>query len=496
MSTVQGRGRVLGRRRGPLRRRLLGASIGLIASLLAPSAALAIDEFPLMPGTSSPGAITPGPDGASLWFTTEGTASVPASIGRITTGGVVSNNYPLPIGAAPDHIVAGPDGRIWFTQAGRSRLGALNPATGVIDEYTTGGQPQAIVVGPDGALWYTEVAPNRISRINPFDGQIGPQYTIPTPSSDPSDLVSGPDGRLWFTEQAVGVSKIGAMTTTGAFQEFPTPTPGSEPSSIINTAGGILWFTEAGAAAIGRITTTGAITEFPSAGTTPSGIAAGGDGALWYTLGFGGTPGCSGTSDHAVGRITSGGTFTNKFATPTPASDPSDITVGPDGALWFSEFCGNKIGRIVTAPSVPPPPPPPPVAVLSVSSLKVSPSSFKAAPKGGSISKKRKPGTKVSYRVSATASTRFTVESVQKGRKKGKKCVKPTAKNRKGKKCTRYVLLRGSFKHAGKAGSNSFRFSGRVGGKRLASGKYRLVAVATVGTRKSKAKRANFKIVR
>lgn len=499
MGVSQYREKLFEGRRRLLSRRLLGVSIGLIASLLLPSAAFAIDEFPLPAGTSSPGAITPGPDGASLWFTTEGTASSPAGIARISTSGVVTNTYPLPVGASPDHIVAGPDGRIWFTQAGRSRLGVVDPAAGTIDpdKASVGGQPQAIVVGPDGGLWYTEVAPNRISRIDAFTGTIGPQYTIPTPSSDPSDLVVGPDGRLWFTEQAVGASKIGAMTTAGAFQEFATPTPGSEPSGIISTAGGILWFTESATGAIGRITTTGAITEFPGAGATPSAIAAARDGALWFTLGFGGTPGCTGSSDHAVGRITSGGTFTNRFATPTPLSDPADIVAGPDGALWFSEFCGNKIGRILTAPPAPPPPPPPPpVAVLSVSSLRLSPSSFKAAPKGASVSKKSKAGTKVTYRVSTAASTRFTVESVQPGRKAGKKCAKPSAKNRKGKRCTRYVVVRGSFKHASKGGNNSFRFSGRVGGKRLSRGKYRLVAVATVGTRKSKVRRANFKIVR
>jgi virginiamycin B lyase len=392
MGISQHREKSLEQRRRLVSRRLLAASIGLIASLLAPSAALAIDEFPLPADTSSPGAITPGPDGASLWFTTEGTATISAGIGRITTSGVITNHFALPVGASPDHIVAGPDGRIWFTQAGRSRLGALTPSTGNIQEYTTGGQPQAIVIGPDNQLWYTEVAPNRVSQISAA-GVIGSQYPIPTPSSDPSDLVLGPDGRLWFTEQAVGASRIGALNPSippgpGAIAEYPTPTLGSEPSGIISTTGGILWFTESATGAIGRITTTGAITEFPGAGNTPSAIAAARDGALWYTLGFGGTPGCSGTSDHAIGRITSGGTFTNKFATPTPVSDPADITVGPDDALWFSEFCGNRIGRIATAaPAAPPPPPPPPAAVLSVSSLKLSPSSFKAAPKGASITK-------------------------------------------------------------------------------------------------------------
>src|ERR1700757_4214949 len=39
-------------------------------------------------------------------------------------------------------------------------------------------------------------------------------------------------------------------------------------------------------------------------------------------------------------------TFT-EFILPTPASRPSAITTGPDGALWFIES-GGKIGRITT----------------------------------------------------------------------------------------------------------------------------------------------------
>jgi streptogramin lyase len=41
-----------------------------------------------------------------------------------------------------------------------------------------------------------------------------------------------------------------------------------------------------------------------------------------------------------------------EFRTPTPASAPLGITSGPDGALWFTEGLGNKIGRITIAGSV------------------------------------------------------------------------------------------------------------------------------------------------
>ena len=39
-------------------------------------------------------------------------------------------------------------------------------------------------------------------------------------------------------------------------------------------------------------------------------------------------------------------TFT-EFLPPTPASRPSAITTGPDGALWFTEYYGSRVGRLV-----------------------------------------------------------------------------------------------------------------------------------------------------
>jgi streptogramin lyase len=38
----------------------------------------------------------------------------------------------------------------------------------------------------------------------------------------------------------------------------------------------------------------------------------------------------------------------SEFAVPTAASQPANITRGPDGNLWFTEFTGSRIGRIST----------------------------------------------------------------------------------------------------------------------------------------------------
>jgi streptogramin lyase len=337
---------------------------GLIALLLLPQAATAIDEFPV---GSNPGGITTGSDGA-LWFVEEGTSR----IGRITTAGAVSYPSQVTTAADPatvsplDQIIAGPDGALWFTQPRDNQIGRITTAGGTptefsLDSIVSGAQPEGITVGPDGALWFTAAGIGKIGRI-PTNPPASPPHgitlypSVGVAGTGITDLSAGPDGALWFTESTGNA--IGRITTGGTItNHFPVPTAGSEPSGITQGPGGGLWFTQSAQNQVAQITTGGIITEYPGAGGAPSSIAAGGDGALWFTE--------SDLGANAIGRITTGGTVTNHFPVPTPGSEPSDITAGPDGALWFTEFLGNKVGRIDTATAFVPPPPPPPVRPLT-----------------------------------------------------------------------------------------------------------------------------------
>src|SRR5438552_612546 len=85
------------------------------------------------------------------------------------------------------------------------------------------------------------------------------------------------------------------------------------------------------------------VSEFPlgTAPPAPQGIAAGPDGALWYT-----DPGAN-----KIGRISTTGAVT-EYTLPTAASDPRGIAARPDGALWFTEFGGDRSGRITTAGAI------------------------------------------------------------------------------------------------------------------------------------------------
>jgi hypothetical protein len=129
----------------------------------------------------------------------------------------------------------------------------------------------------------------------------------------------------------------------------------------------------------------------------------------------------------------------------------------------------------------------------------MSKTAFPAAGSGPAFStKKKKPvGTKVTFGLTEPSNVKFTVDRKTKGRKVGKKCKAKTKANRKKKACTRWVKVKGSFTVPGKAGSNSFKFRGRIGGKKLKPARYRLNSQATdLAKNKSAIKRESFKIVK
>jgi CSLREA domain-containing protein len=87
-------------------------------------------------------------------------------------------------------------------------------------------------------------------------------------------------------------------------------------------------------------------------------------------------------------------------------------------------------------------------------------------------------GTHFGYKLSEAASVAFTIERAAKGRRAGKKCVKPSRSNRRKRRCTRYKSA-GALAQAGKLGANSKRFSGRVRRRRLRPAPYRVTLRAT-----------------
>lgn len=110
---------------------------------------------------------------------------------------------------------------------------------------------------------------------------------------------------------------------------------------------------------------------------------------------------------------------------------------------------------------------------------------------------RRRGGTTVRYRLSEAARVAFRIERAAAGRRAGGRCLRPTRRRRRAPRCRRHVALRGGFARPGNAGVNAFRYSGRLRGRRLASGRYRLTALATDAAGNSSSRvAAPFRILR
>jgi streptogramin lyase len=258
--------------------------------------------------------------------------------------------FPLPSGSlsatvySPEAITAGPDGNLWFTEAGANAIGMINPTTHTISSFTlpiAGAGAYGITTGPDGNLWFAETGAGAIGMINPTTHAIS-SFTLPAGSRGVDNITTGSNGNLWFT---LGAShQIGEINpTTHAISEFTlSPCCYAGPNDITVGPDGNVWFTWAGMNEVAKINpTTDAITYFsvPS-GTGPVGITAGPDGNLWFAQGWDPWDG------NLVGVINPTTDAISSFSTPTAVSLPWGITAGPDGNLWFTESAVAKIGEI------------------------------------------------------------------------------------------------------------------------------------------------------
>ena len=234
---------------------------------------------------------------------------------------------------------------------------AASPAMVEYPLPTSGALPQGITSGPDGAIWFTELLSNNIGRIS-SSGSIT-EYPIPTSDSRPYDITSGPDNALWFTEKFG--NKIGRISAAGVITEYPLPAAYSFPTNIIAGPDGALWFivqtniNNTNGNSIARMTTSGVFSQYPvnPYSTDNTGIVdltVGPDGAIWFTESSGSGP-CN-FRQHFINRISLSGDITY-YQLPNGCTYPDYITAGPDGAFWFTEASQDNnylIGRFM-APS-------------------------------------------------------------------------------------------------------------------------------------------------
>lgn len=124
---------------------------------------------------------------------------------------------------------------------------------------------------------------------------------MPTPESAPRIIALGADGALWFIElngtidgRIVNGNRAGRITVVRQITEFAIPSATGSPTNVAAGPDGNVWYTKG--AALGRVSPAGDITEFPLAPNARAvGLTAGSDrqpparisNRLWYADGNG-----------------------------------------------------------------------------------------------------------------------------------------------------------------------------------------------------------------
>jgi virginiamycin B lyase len=159
-------------------------------------------------------------------------------------------------------------------------------------------------------------------------------YIVTTTStgSGPEDVALN-GGWQYVTNVTGNQVQVFAYTILNIFQSS------GNPNGIAAGPAGSVWIAWSGASGLQELQQVGAsvsIGTFISLpGTGPIRIAPGPDGAMWF----------SEYTANAIGRITPAGTVTS-YPLPSANAGPQGITAGPDGAMWFAECTTGKIGRI------------------------------------------------------------------------------------------------------------------------------------------------------
>lgn len=129
-------------------------------------------------------------------------------------------------------------------------------------------------------------------------------------------------------------------TSTSASAHPPSGSEGIHAPYAIAAGGAGIWFTEYSATMLGRMEPAGAFkqVELDDDGF-PERLTVARDGAIWFTDPQGGR----------IGRVLPDNNKADYYSVPTPKSGPASIAAARDGSIWFTEHAADQIAILVPA---------------------------------------------------------------------------------------------------------------------------------------------------
>jgi virginiamycin B lyase len=134
--------------------------------------------------------------------------------------------------------------------------------------------------------------------------------------------------------------EAGRESGTSAAAHPPSGRGGIHAPYAIAAGGAGIWFTEYSAAMLGRMQPAGAFkqVELDDDGF-PERLSVARDGAVWFTDPQGGR----------IGRLLPDSNKADYYFVPTPKSGPASIAAARDGSIWFTEHAADQVAMLVPA---------------------------------------------------------------------------------------------------------------------------------------------------
>lgn len=322
-----------------------------------------------------------------------------SALGSLDPATLVSRVYKLPEEKSIFGVALDASGGVWYSTAnavgGNDAVGRLNTVTNLISEWRLPRNHFGLHVDSASQnVWFVSkgTASDQLGRLAPQTNQMT-LWDI-SPYTDTYNLDIAPNGDIWFTVQPRGLQGVGRLIpSTGQVTIWKLPSPAARPFQLHVVAANEVWLTEFDPPgnSISRLTAaTNKLARYqvPTAASSPGGIVKVGD-RVWFTeydgnkvgyLQVGSAPGQEVTlqtqtfaapsrvttiapvvsapqvlkSASTASKTTLSGVRTDGFVEyplAIPGSDPLEIVAGPDGAVWFAQMGGLRIGafRLNTA---------------------------------------------------------------------------------------------------------------------------------------------------
>jgi hypothetical protein len=173
--------------------------------------------------------------------------------------------------------------------------------------------------------------------------------------------------------------------------------------------------------------------------------------------------------------------------TADPVPDAGLPAVTPDAPPAPAPAAGGSNGGATTVAGAT-------TAAPKITALKVTPKRFAAA-RTGRGRKAGSTGARASWTLSSPATMRLSIQRVVTGRKVAKTCVPTSQRNRKRPKCERYLSV-ATITQAARQGNGSVKLTGKIAGRTMAPGAYRILATAEAAGRSSVPVAARFTVTR